>query len=430
MDTTALINAIVEASAGTKYVMKRQLSSYEGKQDKVAGIKNRLDTLVETIKTMDTISEFPSYTSSVSDESMLTATADPDAIPGTYTLSVSALAQSESEVSTGYADKDSTQVISTGSYQVMYGSTTLTINIDSATDTLKGLASQLDALDGIASYVLDTGSSSQPYKLVVMGEDTGADNTLDLTGLGLSFTETVTAQDSAFEVNGISVTSDSNSVSEAIPGLNLSFKQTTTTDVSVQVNRDEDAITAKVQKFVDDYNDVITYYRVNTSYDVDKGIKGALIGDGTVRTIIDKIGSIIAGQYDLGLAFESMGQMGISTNQNGSLEFEADDFKASMASNMDAVVSFFTDESGPLATMRDRVEDVYLDQYDGTLKARSDSLEDTISDLEDSIVEFEARLDDYASRLRDQFNSMEIVLGELFATQDYLTALFAQNTNR
>jgi hypothetical protein len=38
MDTTALVNAIVEASAGTKYVMQRQLKSYENKQEKVAGI--------------------------------------------------------------------------------------------------------------------------------------------------------------------------------------------------------------------------------------------------------------------------------------------------------------------------------------------------------------------------------------------------------
>ena len=53
MDTSALIDAIVEASAGTKYVMAKQLNSAESKQDKVAGIKNRLDAFVDNIKTMD-----------------------------------------------------------------------------------------------------------------------------------------------------------------------------------------------------------------------------------------------------------------------------------------------------------------------------------------------------------------------------------------
>ena len=93
MDTTALIDAIVEASAGTKYVMSKQLDTAENKQDKVAGIKNRLDSLVDTIKTMDGPSEFPAFTSSSSDADKLDATVDTDAVPGTYSISVNSLAQ-------------------------------------------------------------------------------------------------------------------------------------------------------------------------------------------------------------------------------------------------------------------------------------------------------------------------------------------------
>ena len=426
MDTTALIDAIVEASAGTKYVMSKQLDTAENKQDKVAGIKNRLDSLVDTIKTMDGPSEFPAFTSSSSDTDKLDATVDTDAVPGTYSISVNSLAQSESEVSSGFADKDSTAVLSTGTFQVSYGSTTSTISIDSTTSTLEGLATQLDAVDGLASYVLDTGATTNPYKLVVMGEDTGAANSIDLSALGLTFTETVTAQDASFDVNGVSVSTASNTVSDAIPGMELSLKDVSTSAISIQVNRDETAMSDKVQGFVDSYNDIIKYYKINTTYDADKGIKGALIGDGTVRNIVDKLGYMVASEYDLGLDFSSLGEMGISTNQDGTLAFESSTLKDNMSSNLDAVVSFFTDDAGPLASIRDRVEDVYLDEYDGTLKARSDSLEATIADLEDSIVDFEVRLDDYASRLRDQFNSMEVVLGELFATQNYLSSLFSQ----
>jgi flagellar hook-associated protein 2 len=185
-----------------------------------------------------------------------------------------------------------------------------------------------------------------------------------------------------------------------------------------------------VQGFVDDYNEVVNYYKVNTLYDTEKGIKGALIGDSTVRNIVEKLGSMISSQYDFGLDFDSLGQMGISTNQDGTISFESSDFEDNMASNMDAVVSFFTDDAGPLASIRDRIDDVYLDEHDGNLKARTDSLEDTISDLEDSIVDFEERLESYASRLRDQFNSMEVVLGDLFATQSYLSSLFASGDSK
>lgn len=431
MDTTSLINAIVEASAGTKYIMQEQLGDFSNKKEKVAGIKNRLDSLVGTIKGMDGPTEFPAYTSTVSDDTKMTAVSSSDAVPGTYSISVSALAQSESEVSAGYADKDTTQVISTGTYAVTYGSSSLSVEIDSTNNTLSGLADQLDALDGLAAYVLDTGASSDPYKIVVMGEDTGASNTVDLSALtGVSFTETVSSQDATIDVNGVAVNSASNSLSDTIPGLSLSLLETTSSAVNIQVNRDSAAITEKVQGFVDDYNEVVNYYKVNTLYDTEKGIKGALIGDSTVRNIVEKLGSMISSQYDLGLDFDSLGQMGISTNQDGTISFESSDFEDNMASNMDAVVSFFTDDAGPLASIRDRIDDVYLDEHDGNLKARTDSLEDTISDLEDSIVDFEERLESYASRLRDQFNSMEVVLGDLFATQSYLSSLFASGDSK
>jgi len=236
----------------------------------------------------------------------------------------------------------------------------------------------------------------------------------------------VSAQDASFEVNGVTVNSASNTVSDAIPGMELSFKEETSSAINIQVNRDDSAMVDKVQSFVDSYNEILNYYNTNTIYDADKGIKGALIGDSTVRNIVDKLGYMVASEYDLGLDWSSLGQMGISTTQNGTLSFDSSTLKDNMSSNLDAVVSFFTDESGPLASIRDRIEDVFLDEYDGTLKARTDSLEETISDLEDSIIDFETRLDDYAARLRDQFNSMEVVLGDLFATQNYLSSLFSQ----
>ena len=200
-------------------------------------------------------------------------------------------------------------------------------------------------MDGLSSYVLDTGSASDPYKLVVMGEDTGASNSIDLSNLGLTFTETVTAQDATFEVNGVSVASASNTVSDAIPGLTLSLKEPSSSAVSVQVNRDEDAISNKLQGFVDNYNSIINYYKVNTTYDAEKGIKGALIGDGTVRNIVDKLGFMVASEYDLGLSYTSLGQMGISTNQDGTLAYDSSVFKDKMSENLDAVVSFFTDDA-------------------------------------------------------------------------------------
>jgi flagellar hook-associated protein 2 len=108
------------------------------------------------------------------------------------------------------------------------------------------------------------------------------------------------------------------------------------------------------------------------------------------------------------------------------LSYDSTEFKDLLDTSYSDVVTFLTDASGPLNTIRDRIEDVYVDPYEGTIKTRTDSLEDTIEGLEDSIADFEARMEDYEARLRTQFNSMEVVLGELYSTQSYLSALFAQ----
>ena len=430
IDTTGLINAIVGASAGTKYVLMDQLDEYEDKADKVAGIKNRLDDLVGVIEGMDEVDEFPAFTSTASagsgDENAVTATVTEGAVPGTYAISVTALAQSESEVSDGFADFDTTAIVASGTYNIVYGSTSSTITIDSESYTLEGLAAQIDAVDGLTSYVLDTGSTSDPYKLVVMGEDTGVSNTIDLSALGITFTETISAQDAEIDINGVTIYSDKNSVDSAVPGMEIDLTAVTTAAVSVTVNRDDDAMSQKMQEFVDGYNTIINYYKTNTVYDVDKDLKGALIGDSTIRGILEGLSSMVGAQYDLGFDFESLSQLGISTSQGGTLEYDSAEFKERLESDYTNVVTFLTDDSGPLNTIRDRIEDVYIDPYEGTIKSRTDSLEDTIEGLEDSIEDFEARMEDYEARLRTQFNNMELVLGELYSTQSYLSALFAQ----
>ena len=433
IDTTGLINAIVGASAGTKYVLLDQLDAYEEKADKVAGIKNRLDDLVGVIEGFDEVDEFPAFTATTSagtgDENAVSASVAEGAVPGTYAISVTSLAQSESEVSDGFADFDTTAVVSSGTYNIVYGGDSSTITIDSDSYTLEGLAEQLDGVDGLTSYVLDTGASSDPYKLVVMGEATGATNTVDLSSLGITFTETISAQDAKIDINGVTIYSDINSVNSAVPGMEIDLASVTTAAVSVTVVRDDEAMSQKMQDFVNGYNTVIDYYKTNTLYDSEKEIKGALVGDSTVRGIIEGLASMVGAQYDLGFDFESLGQLGISTTQDGTLSYTSSDFEDLLESDYSNVVSFLTDTSGPLNSIRDRIEDVYVDPYEGTIKTRTDSLEDTIEGLEDSIADFEARMEDYEARLRTQFNSMEIVLGELYSTQSYLTALFAQGAS-
>ena len=430
IDTTGLIDSIVSASAGSKRALENQLVHLNGQKTGVSAFKTRLQNLLDTIKAMDETDEFPEYNIALSSDSSFSATVGSNASPGTFDVEISALAKAESWATGGVSDKNASGAVSEGLYSVVVAGTATDITIDSTNSSLAGVAGALNDLSGVTAYILDTGASSNKYKLVVSSDSTGAANTLDLSTIpDLTFSKTVTASDAAFTLNGISVASSSNTVEDSIPGVDLTLTAVTSAAVSATVNRDATKMSDKMNDFVSKYNDVISFYNRSTGWDPGAGNKGTLTGDSIVRSIVTKMGIMVSSEYDLGGDVKSLAQLGLSTSRDGTLAYESTDFSDELGENYSDVVKLLTNDSGPLGTIRDQLEDVYLDTFDGTLKSRTDSLEDSIEDLEDQISDFEKRLTAYAERLRSSFTNMEVVLGELNATQSFLSQLFNTNSS-
>ena len=60
----------------------------------------------------------------------------------------------------------------------------------------------------------------------------------------------VSATDAQLEVLGVPITRESNTIEDAIPGVSLTLRGTSTNPVQVQVERDDESIAAKFQTFV------------------------------------------------------------------------------------------------------------------------------------------------------------------------------------
>ncbi len=442
LDTTALIGAILDVAAVPGLAMDDQLTEYEEQLEAVSGLTNRLNDLVSAIEDIDELTELPSYVASLSEEGSLDVTADSEAIPGSYDIEVLATATAEVEISDGYSDATSTGVIAEGTLTVTYAGTDYDVTIDSDNSSLEGVAAAIDDVDGLTAYVMDTGDATDPYRLVVQADETGADNTVefDTSGLGgggsvPSFTENSSAGDAEISINGISIYSDDNSFNDVIPGLSIDALQVTDDPVTVTVSLDDEAIEEKMQAFVDAYNEVISYYNTQTSYNDEEGIRGGLVGDSSARGVIDSLGRMISGSFDVDTDISALSQLGISTESDGTISFDADEFSDALDADLEDVFEFLTHDDedaetyGVFATLRDTISDVYVDEYEGTLSLRSETLEETIADTEERLEDFNLYLDNYEERLRDQFTYMETVLAELQANQSYLAALFSSSTS-
>ncbi len=182
LDTTSIINSILKYDQGRINLLKQdqaektsKLATWQSINGLLLGVKTSATTLHSNVT-------WQSRTVASSNEDILTATGSGAATPGTYPLTVSALAQNHQIASQGFADVNQTS-IGTGTLDIRLGSgSTKTITIDASHDTLQGLADAINNGDaGVTASIINDGSSSNPYRLILQANDTGLTNTIHLT---------------------------------------------------------------------------------------------------------------------------------------------------------------------------------------------------------------------------------------------------------
>jgi len=434
INTSGLIAEMLAGYSAPKGILENQIDLFGDLREALTGLSTRLSELSDALEGLSTPEEFRSYATSYPETNSFTATANGEAIPGVYGVAVSALANSELEVSQGFDDQVSTGTIPEGTLTVTVGGVDTQIVVDSTNSSLVELASSIDQVEGVNAYVMNTGESSQPYRLVIQGEETGSSNTIEVDTTGLvgagtvpGFTEQVSASDAQASINGISVTSTSNTFNNVIEGITFEVSGLTTDPVNVVVSLDSSAMADKLQTFIDAYNEVVSFVDTNSlAANSEVGIpSGPLNGDSSARWILQTLRSKISDQYGTG-SLDSLSLMGISSGSDGKLSLNTGDFQAAFQTDPSSVEGMFTSESGFGANMVTAL-DVFIDPIDGSLKQRGDSIDSSIDRLEIQVESWEDRIERYENRLRSSFTAFEGAAGQLQGTAQFLQSYFFSN---
>ncbi|MEL6344824.1 MAG: flagellar filament capping protein FliD, partial [Myxococcota bacterium] len=421
IDTSGLIGELVDAYSRPRDLLQQDIADFGALQTGLSDLSSRLSDLSTSLETLQDISNLRQYSVTYPETDAFIADASGEALPGVYSIEVNALARSELEVSEGFDDTQSLGVIAEGTLSVTYGGVTTDITVDSSNSSLSELAASINrGVDGVSAYVLDTGQSSGRYQLVVQGEDTGASNTLSFDTSGLTggagtaptFTEQTAASNADLTINGIAVTSETNTVNNSIQGLSLNLSGLTSGPVDVTVALDGEGVQDQVQTFVDAYNEVIDFVQTNSNAsDEDAGIQAGIFnGDSGVRRIVSNLQSILTSQYGTGQPLDSLGLLGIESDQDGKLSIDSSTFQDVVTDDRSSLEEMFGSDSGFGQAMVDAL-DVYVDPIDGTLKDRDDSIDRTVESLEQQVVRWEDRITSYEERLRRGFNAFEGAAG-------------------
>ncbi|MEW5701233.1 MAG: flagellar filament capping protein FliD [Candidatus Zixiibacteriota bacterium] len=182
LDTNAIVQAIMAAEHRVvDRLTERQteatnrMATYNSISALMVALRSALAPLLRT-------STFEAATLSVSDQDAISATTSGQVAAGTYFLSVDALATNHQIASQGF-DDPATAILGNGTLQIRVGSgSTQTITIDSTNNSLTGLKNAINAARvGVTASIINDGSSSQSYRLMLTANETGAENTITVT---------------------------------------------------------------------------------------------------------------------------------------------------------------------------------------------------------------------------------------------------------
>jgi flagellar hook-associated protein 2 len=194
-----------------------------------------------------------------------------------------------------------------------------------------------------------TSGGNQYLSLVSQTSGTAGDLTIGgsltdaTTSSAMSFTQGQAGADAAFTVDGISETSGSNTVSSVIPGVTFQLLSTSAAPVQVEITNDNTDVESAVNSFVSAYNTVLGDVNTQESND-SSGNPEPLFGNPIISTIQEQLQQALTFTQSTG-AVNSLTQLGITVNNDGTLALNTDTLDGMLNSNYQDVVNFFQPSS-------------------------------------------------------------------------------------
>lgn len=432
LDLNGLLDQLNAAERGKLEPIKLQQKSHQARISAYGKLQGVLATFQSAAAKLNTPSFFQSVGSSVTG-SGVKAAASADAQPGRFDVAVSQLARAQSIASGGVADR--AEQLGAGTISLKLGDgDAVDITIEPGKSSLDDIRNAInESKSGVTASIVNDGSG-EPYRLVVTSNNTGTESAVTIDSIGgdladkLAFAAepVVAAQNAQLKVNGIDIVSQSNQVKGAIQGVTLDLSETTAegASVTVVVERNTLAIREAVSGFVKAYNDMRGTISGLTKFNADTGDAGELLGDSTLRTVENRIRSVLTGGVGEG-EFRMLTDLGISLQRDGTLKLDEDRLSDIVANQPDALSAFFAgqDKTGGMAGKLNQSLDQMLGDR-GLLDNAKRGLETRLSSLADRFERMERSIEKTIDRYRIQFGQLDSMIATMNQTSDYLFQQF------
>lgn len=453
MNLNELMNKLAASEQTRLTPLTNQQSSYKSKLTAFSILQSalaKLETASTTLKKADTLNS----TAVSSTNTAFSATTDSKATAGSYAIEVTNLAKAQSLLSRNVdnatdklGDDSATRTITISQPgQEKPLEVTLTNEQTSLADIRDAInkkegnvnASIMKANDSTYYLALtsrDTGTKSE-MTISVTGDKNLSDflnYTPSSTGGSGAMTQKVKAEDAQLTVNGVSITRQSNTITDAPQGVTINLKAETKagTPEQLTITRDSSATKAAIQSFVDAYNSLQTTFASLTKYTAVEAGKdqssnnGALVGDGTLRTIQTQLKAQLASAQSGDL--KTLASMGITQDLDGKLVIDSTKLDTVLKEKPNSVTAFFVGDGKTtgFATQTDSLLNGALDTTKGTLKAVTDGINKSLKSLDKQVTATTDSINANIERYKTQFTQLDKMMSSLNNTSSFLSKQFS-----
>jgi flagellar hook-associated protein 2 len=426
LDTNAIISAIMEAERQPLVRMEKEKEYLASRLQAFSQFESKLTALSASIAEINGVDKLGSYTTrSGSDDFFSLAVEDStQAATGSYQLEVVNLAKVEKDVSNGYADANE-GIFRQG--RVTIEGNNIEIARNSSLNDIRDAINQADQdfETGVTANTIFDGTN---YRLVLTGPDAATDFSLSTQGLrvsgqpSLSFTTTQNAELAEVTLDGITITSGSNRIDNAIPGISIDLLKENTPGESTTISIDTDftEISAKMEALTAAYNDINTFISEQEGSD--------WASDPAFRSVTRNLRNLLITNFGGTGTFNHLVDIGFKTDPNtGLLSVDSTKLNDALANDYDGVEALLLGD-GVNTGMFDRFNsylDTWTDTFNGLYASKKQSHDSAVKSLDLSIERMELRLEKREQTLMAQFAAMEDLVNSMNSTSSYLSQQLA-----
>lgn len=408
--------------------LNRNKTSYNSELSAVTQLKSALSTFSSAVSGLKSSSSSTSNmlvnSATFSAEGYATANVGSTAVSGSYQFFVKQLATKDQVALQGLSDGD----LGSGDLTIGQGSDSFRIDMSGIT-SLSALASAINGASDNTGVKATLVRSDGAVNLVLTSDESGEDQAISLSSSNAAMQGSIdarkqlsSAQDAIVYLGGqggIELRNASNTFDKAIDGVSLTFTKVSDpaeAPLSLDIGRDKDATSKKLQGFLDAYNTLMSSIGTLTASGSGSTTRGALAGDSAVQAIKSAVNGLIRTSFG---GVNLIGY-GVSADSSGKLTLDSSKLEKALAQNADGFEQLFSDKGNLIDSLSSALK-TYTSSTSGLLTSRVNSLNDKLADIDDQFDDLQTRYNNSYARYLKQYTNLMQVMNSMDQTSSMFT---------